>query len=87
MATVNDRAGAEEEERLEKTVREQVHDAGRDAANAKRNHHQAKLRNGRVSEDAFNVSLRDRDERSHERGNDTDPNDDSQRWRDAINRA
>ena len=34
VAAVNDRAGAEEEERLKKTVREQMHDPGRDPAHA-----------------------------------------------------
>ena len=42
VAAVNDRAGAEEQERLEKTVGEQMHDAGRDAAHAERDHHQAR---------------------------------------------
>ena len=34
MRRVNDRAGAEEQERFEKSVREQMHDAGRHAAHA-----------------------------------------------------
>ena len=34
VAAVNDRPGAEEQERLEKSVREQMHDSGRDAADA-----------------------------------------------------
>ena len=34
MRAVNDRAGAEKKQRLEKSVREQMHDAGRDAAHA-----------------------------------------------------
>src|SRR5947208_15228266 len=44
MTSVNDRAGAEEQKRFEKSMREQVHDAGCHAAHAQRNHHQTKLR-------------------------------------------
>jgi hypothetical protein len=68
-------------------VREQVHDAGRDAAHAQRNHHQAQLRNGRISKNAFDIGLRDRDERSHKGGDDADPDDDRERWRHPIDRA
>ena len=73
MAAVNDRAGAEKEQRFEKAVRDQMHDPGRDAADAERHHHQAKLRNGGVGEDAFDVGLRDGDERGQQRGDDADP--------------
>ena len=44
MTTVNHRACAEKQKRLEKTVREQMHDPGRYTADAKRHHHQAELR-------------------------------------------
>ena len=46
VTSVNHRAGTEKEERLEKTVREQMRNAGSDAAHAERNHHQSQLRNG-----------------------------------------
>ena len=58
-----------------KTVREQMHDTSRYTAHTKRHHHQAKLGNGRVGENAFDVRLSDRDERSHECCGDTDPHD------------
>ena len=87
MTAVNDRAGAEEEQRLEKAVREQMHDAGRDAAHAERHHHQAQLRDGGVGEDAFDVGLRERDERRHQRGDDADPDDHGERRRHAVDRA
>ena len=46
MKSVNDGAGAEKEQRFEKAMRDQVHDPGRDATDAERDHHQAKLRDG-----------------------------------------
>ena len=65
---MNDGAGTEKEQRFEKAMRDQVHDPGRDTADAERDHHQAELRDGGVSEDAFNVELREGDERRHQRG-------------------
>src|SRR4051812_33811134 len=46
MRLVDDRAGAEEEQRFEKSMGEQMHDAGGDAPDAERDHHQAELRDG-----------------------------------------
>ena len=87
MRRVNDRAGAEEQERFEKSVGEEVHDAGRDAAHAERYHHQAQLRDGGVSQDAFDVCLGDRNQRRHQRCDNADPDHDGERRRDAIDRA
>ena len=65
MTAVNDRARAEKQQRLEKTMRQQMHHPGGNAAHAERNHHQTQLRYSRVREDAFDISLRYRDERGH----------------------
>ena len=65
MTAVNDRARTEKQKRLEKTMRQQVHHPGGDAAHAERNHHQAQLRYSGIRKNAFDISLRDRDERGH----------------------
>ena len=87
MTSVNDRAGAEEEERFEEAVRDQVHDAGRDTTDAKGDHHQSQLRDGGVGENAFNIELGKGDERSHQGGDHTDPYDYGQGWCYAIDPA
>ena len=46
VTTVNHRARTEEQQRFEKTMREQVRDARCNSANAQRHHHQPKLRDG-----------------------------------------
>src|ERR1035437_5657442 len=81
MAAVDDRAGTEEQQRLEKSVRDEMKHADRHAADAEAHHHVTKLRNSGVSEDAFDVVLRDGDARGKNRGDGTNPSDDGQRSR------
>ncbi len=87
MTSVNDRAGAEEQERFEEAVRDQVHDAGSNTTDAEGDHHQSQLRDGGIGENAFDVELRERDERRHQGGDHAGPHDHGQRRRDAINRT
>ena len=54
---VNDRAAAEEEQRLEERVRHQVECAGGKRADAHRREHVAELRDRRVREHSFYVVL------------------------------
>ena len=79
VAAVNHRARAEEEQRLEECVRDQVEHADGDAAQAEAGHHVAELRNGGVGEDALDVVLRDGDERGKDRGGRAHPGNDSER--------
>ena len=65
MEAVDDRAGTEKQERFEKAVGQKVHDARGDAADSERYHHQSQLRDGGISENAFDIELRQGDERSH----------------------
>src|SRR5215469_1384149 len=57
VAAVNDRTRAEKQQRLEKTVRQQMHYPCGNPTCAERNHHQAKLRNSRIREDTFDIGL------------------------------
>jgi len=63
MRAVDDRARAEEEERLEEGVREEVIHRRVVRGEADGAHHVAELREGRVSEDALDVVLLDGDQR------------------------
>ena len=81
VAAVNDRARAHEQERLEKRVRDEVEHSDRDAADAEADHHVAELRNGGVGEHAFDVGLRDGDERGEDGGDGANPSDDLKRER------
>ena len=87
MASVNDRAGTEKQERFEEAVCDQVHDAGSDTTNAEGDHHQSQLGDGGVGENAFDVELGERDERSHQGCDYADPYDHSQRRCYAIDPA
>ena len=78
VAAVNHRARAEEQERLEEGVRDEVEHADGDAAEAEAGHHVAELRDGGVGEDALDVVLRDGDERGEDRGGRADPGDDGE---------
>ena len=77
-AAMDDGAGAEEEQRLEEGVGDEVEHADGDAADAEAHHHVAELRNGGVGEDALDVVLRDGDQRGEEGGDRADPGDDLQ---------
>src|SRR5690606_32390239 len=55
LHTVNDRAGAEEEQRLEEGVSNQVEGSRHIRANAQRGDHEAELGNGRVRQHALDV--------------------------------
>ena len=79
VAAVNHRARAEEKQRLEEGVRDQVEHAHRHAAHAETRHHVAELRNRRVSEDALDVVLRHGDQRGKDRRDRADPGDDGER--------
>ena len=75
---VNHRAGAEEEQRLEHAVREQMEEAGAGEAGADRRHHVAELRDRRVGEHALDVVLHAREHGGHQRRERADPRDDHQ---------
>ena len=69
---VDDRAGAEEEQRLEEGVREEVEDRHRIGADAERHEHVAELRAGRIGDDALDVVLHQADGRGEEGGDRAD---------------
>ena len=78
VAAVNHRARAEEQERFEERVRDQVEHAHGDAAHAEAGHHVAELRDGGVGEDALDVVLRNGDERGEDCGGRAYPGDDGE---------
>jgi len=80
VAAVNNGTRAEEEQRFEERVREQMKHADRDAADTKAHHHVTELRHGGVGKDAFDVGLRDCDERGEHGGDGADPGDNAQGW-------
>jgi hypothetical protein len=79
VAAVDDGACAQEEQRLEEGMRDEMEHADGDAADAEAHHHVAELRDGGVGEDALDVVLRDGDERAEERRERADPGDDRER--------
>ena len=79
MQRDDDRAGAQEQQRLEKRVRGQMEHRRRRAAQADGHDHVAELRERRVGDDAFDVVLLDGDERGEQRGESADVGDDVQR--------
>ena len=87
VASVNHGACTEEQEGFEKTVREQVHYPSSNTADPKRDHHQTKLRNGRVSQNPLDVRLGDGDQRCHQRCRHADPHNDRERRCYAADRA
>ena len=64
---VNDRAGSEEQQRLEERVRVEMEDAGGVRADAHRQEHVAELRHRRVREHALDVVLHQADRAGHQR--------------------
>ena len=81
MHRMDDRARAEEQQRLEEGVREQVEDAEAVAADAERDEHVAKLRTGRIGDDALDVVLHEADRRGEERRRRADHRHDGERRR------
>jgi len=75
----NHGAGAEEQERLEEGVREQVEHPDRIGADTHRHEHVAELRTGRIGNDALDVVLHEPDGRGKERGGGAEEHDDSLR--------
>ena len=73
MAAVDDRAGTEEEQRLEERMGDQVEHAHRHTAHAQPHHHVAKLGNRGISQNAFDIVLRHRDARGEDGGNRANP--------------
>ncbi len=69
---VDHRAGAEEQQRLEEGVGEQVEHAGLVGADAAGDEHVAELRAGRIGDDALDVVLHQADGRREERGDRAD---------------
>src|SRR3546814_6846745 len=63
---VDDRAGTEEQQRLEEGVREQVEHRRAIGADTRREEHVDELRTGRIGDDALDVQLRRADRRSEE---------------------
>ncbi len=59
LHAVNDRPRAEEQQRLEESVRHQVEDAGYHRAHAHRRHHKPQLRHGGIGQHFLDVKLRD----------------------------
>ena len=66
MAAVDDAAGAEEQQRLEEGVREQVQQARDPAADAEREHHEAELADRRIGQHLLDVGGDDGDGRGDE---------------------
>src|SRR5256885_2514769 len=73
VASMNQRTGAEEEQRLEKCVRNQVEHPDGWSAHANTSHHKAQLGNGGVSENALDVILSDCNERGEYCSDRSDP--------------
>ena len=78
MQGVFHRARAQEQQRLEEGVAEEVEDAHRKGAKAARREHVAKLRAGRIRDDAFDVVLADGDGRGKEGCERTDEGDEAE---------
>ena len=78
---IDDRAGAEEQQRLEKRVREKMEHRRFARREPDRHHHVAELRERGVGEDAFDVVLLRRHQRGEQRGDGADPGDHVQRVR------
>ena len=76
LDAVDHRAAAEEEQRLEYGVRDQVEHGGDIGANAHRRHHKAKLRYRRIGQHALDIPLPERDITRHQRGAGADQGDD-----------
>ena len=76
---VDDRARAEEQQRLEEGMREQVEDRRAVEADAERHEHVAELRAGRIGDDALDVVLHQADGRGEEGGEGADEGHDGQR--------
>ena len=76
---MDDRARAEEQQRLEEGVREQVEDRRAIGADAERHEHVAELRAGRIGDDALDVVLHEADGRREEGGDGADEGHDGQR--------
>ena len=68
LHAVNDAAGGHEEQRLEKSVGNQVKGGGHISADAQRGHHKAQLRDGRIGQNSFDVALRQGHGRRQQRG-------------------
>ena len=77
----DDRSGAEEEKRFEKSVSEKVEHRRLSRGEADRHDHVTELGKRRVGEDALNVVLLRRNERGHHRGDRADPRNDQERFR------
>ena len=78
VGAVDDAAGAEEQQRLEKRVRGEVIHARARPAQPHRHHHVAKLAQRRVREDALQVRFHDGQARREKRRRATDPRDHGQ---------
>src|ERR1019366_2180348 len=72
---VDDGAGAEEEQRLEERVRENVKDAGGEGSNTERKEHVAELRDGGIGEYALDVVLYEADGGGEDGGQGTNDGD------------
>ena len=70
---MDDGAGAEEQQRLEDAVRQQVEEPGAREPGADRRHHVAELRDRRIRQHALDVGLHAREHGGHQRRDRADP--------------
>ena len=80
-------AGAEEQQRLEEGMGEEMEDAGAVGADALGNEHVAELRAGRIGDDALDVVLHQADGGGEEGGGGADDGDDAKRDRRKLEQA
>ena len=73
---MDDRTGAEEQQRLEKSMGEQVEHRGAIGTRTRRKEHIAKLRTGRIGDDALDIGLHQRHRSREQRGCGTNIGDD-----------
>ena len=76
---MDDRAGAQEQQRLEEGVGEEVEHRRAIGADARSEEHVAQLRTGRIGDDALDVGLHRADGRSEQAGRRADEGDEAQR--------
>ncbi len=87
MHGMDDRAGAQEQQRLEEGVREKMENAERVAADADADEHVTELRTGRIGDHALDVVLHETDGRGEEGRRGSDKGDKRERRRRLLEQA